>query len=201
VTWSHIFSIILGGIESVQLCSVVLYFFWYSNDTGGNFTFPVVFLFDHSQSEQNFGVDLAMGLAACSGFIWIVIVALPLIFNADNASEREKMRSLQRSPVFEFFHILFSRVIFVSIIVTLMRPFSCIEDPQGSGDLVMSTDWDTLCGGQESFFSGSSSSVLLIFFVITSISKLRILCVLFPISFLMFTYLSLCVYLLSSSAR
>ena len=33
VSWSHIFALLLGPIECVQLCSVVLFFFW--NGAGG----------------------------------------------------------------------------------------------------------------------------------------------------------------------
>lgn len=157
----------LGPIECVQLCSVVLFFFWNDDSEGGSFTFPVVFMFDTPDSDEYFRSDLAMGMASCCAFIWVVVVSLPLVFDSDNTEERAKMRNLQRSPIFETLHALFSRLLYVSILVTLMRPFSCVTDDHND-ELVLSTDRDVLCGGKESFFSGSASSILLIFFVITS---------------------------------
>ena len=146
----------------------MLYFFWNDNSVGGNFTFPVVFLFDTPDSDPDlfFGYSAAMALASCCVYVWVVVVSLPLVFDAEQPEERRKMRALQRSPVFETLHVCFSRLLFVSIVATLMRPFSC-QHGEGSS-LVLSTDQDVLCGGDESFFSGSASSILLIFFVITS---------------------------------
>jgi len=166
-SWTHIFAVLLGPIECLQLCSVVLFFFWNDNSEGGNFTFPVVFMFDTPDSDLFFDYQVAMGLASCCVFLWVVVVSLPLVFDSEDVQERAKMRSLQRSPVFDALHVLFSRLLFVSLLATLLRPFSCIMD-DGRNDLVLSTDRDELCGGHESFFSGSASSVLLIFFVITS---------------------------------
>lgn len=172
-SWSHIFALLLGPVECVQLSSLVLFFFWNEGAEGGNFTFPVVFMFDSPDSHRFFGYQLAMGLASCCVYVWAVVVSLPLVFDSESAEQRAKMRALQRSPVFSALHALLSRLLFVSLLATLLRPFSCVRHPEEGGgagglDLVLSTDRSVLCGGHESFFSGSASSVLLIFFVITS---------------------------------
>jgi hypothetical protein len=172
-SWSHIFALLLGPLEALQLCSVVLYFFWNDRSEGGSFTFPVVFLFDTPASHHLFDYSLAMGLGSVCVLAWVVVVSLPLVFDSDSDQERRKMRVLQRSPVFQALHVLFSRLLFVSLLATLLRPFSCQLDPSGSSRLVLTTARDELCGGQESFFSGSASTILLIFFVITSTGKER----------------------------
>ena len=135
---------------------------------GGNFTFPVVFMFDTPDSEIYFDYTLSIGLASCCVFVWVMVVSLPLVFDSEDPEERAKMRTLQRSPLFDALHVLFSRLLFVSILATLLRPFSCVMGGL-SEDLVLSTNHAEQCGGHESFFSGSASSVLLLFFVITSI--------------------------------
>jgi hypothetical protein len=174
-SWSHILCLFLGPIEAIQLASVVLYFYWYGSGTfeagdGGSFTFPVVFLFDRGL-ENEYGFSVAMGLAAVSVFLWVVVVTLPLMYD-DDSSQMSKIRSLQRTPAFDFLYVMLSRIVYVSIVATLMRPYSCVENFGGGHDLAVSTDAGIVCGGgdadRNAWSTGYSSTILLVFFLITS---------------------------------
>lgn len=171
-SWSHILSLLLGPFESLQLASVVLYFFWngtrdYVAGEGGSFTFPVVYLFDPNTADA-YGYSLAMGLAAGCVLLWVVIVSLPLVYDSDDKSA---IRSIQNNPAFDALYTLFSRVIFVSIVATLMRPYSCVTGGSDS-PLVLSTDPFQECGGNDSpqnrYASNVAASIYLLFFMLTS---------------------------------
>jgi hypothetical protein len=172
-SWSHLLSLVLGPLESLQLSSVVLYFFWQSTRDaaggGGSFTFPVVYLFDSEDpsdsSGSSFGYSLALGLASVCVLLWLVIVSVPLVYDSQDKS---LIRSFQQNPAFDAIYSLLSRLIFVSIVATLLRPYSCVS----SGGLVLSTNPHQTCGGNDSsqneFSSAVASSLLLLFFLLTS---------------------------------
>ena len=174
-SWSHILCLALGPLESVQLASVVLYFYWYGTGAfqageGGAFTFPVVFLFDRS-FDDSFDFSVAMGIAVVCVLIWIIMVTVPLIYDSSSShssSSKEGIRALQQSPAFDFTYVLFSRIIYVSIVATLMRPYSCVLSDDGVDELLVSTHPEVSCGGGVSWSSGRVTSILLLFFILTS---------------------------------
>lgn len=111
--WNHIFALLTGPIESIQLSAVILYFFWnharHNNDSGSNVntalgsdSFSATLLIwgnNHMYSNKISGVYYDTGkkhslntsvmIACLLVMIWAIIVSIPLVWSSGSGSDRE----------------------------------------------------------------------------------------------------------------
>lgn len=165
LSWSHILAVLTGPAESLQLASVVMYFYW--NRSDGNdktsTSFPFCSIGAHNDCGGWISFEVAVGLAVCCMLLWVLLVSVPLALDDDN-DRSEYLFALQTHSMYDMTYTIISRILFVSILATALRPYSCLSY---NGSLVLSTDHSTECGDEGSW-SSLIALPLLMYFVITS---------------------------------
>lgn len=172
LSWGHIFAILTGPLESLQLSAVVMYFYWNNGDSND---FPSRILMWDSHGGQN-GFYVSSSIACVAVIVLGVLVAVPLAAVGDESRRQHKVLAIKNSDLYEAAMIFSTRLFSVWIMVTLMRSSSCISisviPSQGQMEnaislSVLSTDSSVVCGG-DSYWAAYLSVPLLAFYMITS---------------------------------
>lgn len=196
LSWSHILAVLTGPVESIQLSTVVLYFFWnYARAHGsgievdlsgnaqvttlGSDAFAAV-LFVWAPDTRHANVagsavsDYRTGVmvAALLVLVWAFLVAAPIATStSEGAARRAKVLAFKNAPAYEFLMVALSRLLTVWIIASLMRSSSCVHLPDSTagseGYAVLSTAQEVSCGDGDWWASLASLS-LLTYYMLTS---------------------------------
>lgn len=148
-----------------------------------------------SDSDGMHGLTVSSSIAAIAVLVWAVLVTMPMVtHSSDEDRQRERRQSIKASPLYEFVSVVICRLFPVWIMVTLMRPLSCVYSESSmatsgvtdasnsilysdtgnstsSGSYVLSTAGGVSCGGggqQRGNWATLASMVLLSFFLVTS---------------------------------
>eukprot|EP01032_Pedospumella_encystans_P013220 gene13220-15233_t len=199
MSWSHILAVLTGPVESIQLSTVILYFFWnYTRAHGssgievdppgsaavttlGSDAFAaVLFVWAPDTSHANVAgssvSDYRTGVmvAALLVLVWAFLVAAPIATStSEGAARRAKVLAFKNAPVYEFLMVALSRLLTVWIIASLMRSSSCVLLPDSTtgspGFAVLSTSQEVSCGDGDWWASLASLSLLTYYMLTTSV--------------------------------
>ena len=181
ISWSHLFAIAIPVCESIQLCAIILYFYWSNSNYNINL---------HNQtSETDHTLSItrvlmwnkgsvvyknSMTVAVIAGLISTLLISIPLAVSASKTEKSlKKWNSIVDSPLYEFINMLLTRLFHIWIIASLFRPSGCAysHDPI-DGMYYLSTSDTVYCGGLDdqrvSYWSSLIALPLLCYMLITS---------------------------------
>ena len=154
ISTAHIYAFLTGPFEAAQICAVVCYFLWPTQDDASSATWAAQILAWGDDSDH-YIYNTSMNVALFAAFVWFVLVTLPpVIMTLDITESFEEnccgcegekpdlegnsgAHLIRRSQLYQLCELIITRLFNVWFMATLIRPLSCMEVviPYASADV------------------------------------------------------------------